>query len=493
MNWRNFTWAVGIFVFCVVLRLRNLNIVGRTADEHALLAKGYNFAELFRKGDFSHRYWYESPDHPPLSHYIYGLAAYFDLVRFDQESKPTYPYVTGDPVFTYDLTYSRLVSVLSTSITVLLVFWLALKYFSLFTAVASSLILAMMPHLLGYSQLVAHENLIILFFTAAAFAYLNYFVKPTKLNIIFSGVFTGLLLEIKQSNILIFLLLFGGCVIWRRLNIRQIGLIGLIAFLTYFVLWPMPWWHLREFLAFNYDFWFKDGGRTPTVLFGRIMGAPFVFYGVAFLITTPLLVLMLTLKGLIMKKNKILWFVTLWFLVPFGLSFFHHRQHMVRYIIQFYAPLSLLAGIGLEALKYRRIILGIIVVYMIVILAKITPYYTNYFNELVGGVNTVYERKLFLLGEWGEGLRNPGLYLEKNAPKQSVVGLALNPGDNLMYKSADLKYEKFEPNQKYDFVVVNYYNVIRMGFDESVLDKDYMIVFREKADGAELARVYKRK
>ena len=493
MAWRNFTWATAIFVFSIVLRLWNLNTAGRTADEHALLAKGYNFAELFRKGDFSNRYWYESPDHPPLSHYIYGSVAAVDMVRWDELAKPSYPYATGDPVFTYDLTYSRLVSVLATSITVLLVFWLALKYFSFFTAVASALVLAMIPHLLGYSQLVAHENLVILFFTATAFAYLNYFVKPTKLNIVLSGILTGLLLEIKQSNILVFLLLFGGCVIWKRFNIRQIGLIGLIAVLTFFVLWPMPWLHVREFISYNYDFWFKDGGRTPTVLFGRTMGAPFIFYGVAFLVTTPLLVLLLTFKGLLIKKNKTLWFVTLWFLVPFGLSFFHHRQHMVRYIIQFYSPLAILAGISLESLKYRRILLGVLTVYMLFILTKISPFYTNYFNELVGGTSIVYSHKLFLLGEWGEGLRNPGLYLERNAPDKSLVGLALNPGDNLLYKSPNLKYEKFDPARKYDFVVVNYFNVIRMGFDESILDKDYDVVYREKADGADLARVYQRK
>jgi len=255
----------------------------------------------------------------------------------------------------------------------------------------------------------------------------------------------------------------------------------------------MPWWHLREFISFNYDLWFKDSGRTPTVFFGRTMGAPFVFYAVAFLITTPLLVLLLTFKGFLVKKNKVLWFVILWFLVPFGLSFFHHRQHMVRYIIQFYAPLALLAGIGLESLRYKRILLGAVVVYMLFILVRITPYYTNYFNELVGGVNSVYKHKLFLLGEWGEGLRNPGKYLQDDAPKGSLVGLAVNPPFHTVYESPGQKYEIFNPIRTYDYVITNYFNVVRIEFDESVLDKDYKIVYRERADGADLARVYKRK
>jgi hypothetical protein len=87
------------------------------------------------------------------------------------------------------------------------------------------------------------------------------------------------------------------------------------------------------------------------------------------------------------------------------------------------------------------------------ILLQISPYYLDYYNELVSGTNGVYKHKLFFLGEWGQGLRNPGMY----------------------------------------YVIVNTFNVLRLGFDESILQKDYIIVYEEKADKAVLARVYKHK
>jgi hypothetical protein len=68
----------------------------------------------------------------------------------------------------------------------------------------------------------------------------------------------------------------------------------------------------------------------------------------------------------------------------------------------------------------------------------------------------------------------------------------LNPKTTL-YQSPQLTYEDFDAKRKYDYVIVNTFNVLRLGFDESILQKDYRIVYEEKADKAVLARVYKRK
>jgi hypothetical protein len=173
---------------------------------------------------------------------------------------------------------------------------------------------------------------------------------------------------------------------------------------------------------------------------------------------------------------------------------------MVRYIIEFYAPLSLLAAIGLEFLinkinpkQYLKYCAGILLTgYMFIILLQITPYYLDYYNELVGGTNGVYKHKLFFLGEWGQGLRNPGMYVATHAAKDDVIGLALNPKTTL-YQSPQLTYENFDAKRQYDYVIVNTFNVLRLGFDENILQKDYRIVYEEKADNAVLARVYKHK
>jgi hypothetical protein len=171
---------------------------------------------------------------------------------------------------------------------------------------------------------------------------------------------------------------------------------------------------------------------------------------------------------------------------------------MVRYIIELYAPLSLLSAVGLEfilnkagqtRLKYAAIVL--LCGYMLFILGKITPYYLDYYNEVVGGTNNVYSSKLFYLWELGQGLRNHGKYIASHASKGDIIGMALNPKDTL-YRSPQLEYEPFDPKNRYDYVIVNTFNVLRLGFDESILHKDYSIVYTEKAGDAVLTRVYKR-
>lgn len=92
----------------------------------------------------------------------------------------------------------------------------------------------------------------------------------------------------------------------------------------------------------------------------------------------------------------------------------------------------------------------------------------------------------------GEGLRETSLYLEKIAPKGSVVGYNLNPPHTFKPVNG-LNFLKFELDKSYDYVVVNYYSIIRNGFDSNVLQKDYYLVYTVKADSAGLAFVYKHK
>jgi hypothetical protein len=173
---------------------------------------------------------------------------------------------------------------------------------------------------------------------------------------------------------------------------------------------------------------------------------------------------------------------------------------MVRYIIEFYAPLSILCAIGFEYLithftkskfvKYSLI--SPLFAYLMICLLNITPYYFDYYNELVGGTKNVYEKKLFFIGWWGEGLKAPGIYLANHALKNSKIGVALTPTQTL-YRTPSLQYETFNESHTYDYVIVNYYNIIRIGFDENILQKDYKLIFTEKADGADLAHIYKHK
>jgi len=506
--------AVIVFIFALSLRLWNFNQMGRWWDEYWYQEKGYYLMELIKKGDFFNSYWYKAAaDHPTLSNYFYGLASYKDLVRYDLNSKPVAQVSgmkKGAPVFNYDLTYSRLISVIASSLAIVLVFLLASRYFSIFIGLTSSMIMSMLPHFLGLSQLVDLESWVMLTFTATVFSYFLYFEKNKKIFLILTGIFSGLSLAVKQSDVLIFALLLTICYIWKKKSkigkIKYFHLlyIFLIAVVSFIVVYPIPLLNLPVFLSSTYDVWFKNGGGIPELLFGVHLGAPFFYYIIAFLVTTPLVILLLSFVGIKValdkKNNRLYLAIIAWFLVPFLLSFFHYRTNMVRFIIEFYAPLSILAAIGLEnlikrftknlVLKYALIIP--VFIYLSLILVSITPFYLNYYNELVGGTKNVYEKRLFFLGWFGEGLKAPGMYLANSAPKKSLIGLALNP-EHVLYKVSSLNYETFNPSKKYDYVVVNDYFITRNGFDVNLLKEEYYPIYEENAGGAILASVYKHK
>jgi 4-amino-4-deoxy-L-arabinose transferase-like glycosyltransferase len=502
-----------IFLFAIVLRLWNFNQAGRWSDEQWYAEKSVALIELIKKGDFSNSFWYKGgSDHPPLSNYIYGLAGYKDLVSYEPLGKSIFPGMSsGKANFNYDLTYMRLVSIIVSSLAVVIVFLIGLRYFSYFVGIVASMILAMLPHFLGLSHFVVLETWIMLFFNACVLSYMLYLETNKNSYLLVTGILTGLNLLVKQSDILIFAFYFFAYFAWKKINSKgkispkHFFQIGIISLVVCFLLNPVIFFNLPGFISYTYDLWFKESGLTPEMVFGIQMGARPYFYLIAFLVTTPVLIILLAFLGMkvswMKRKEWISAVLIIWFFVPFLMALFHHRQHMVRYIIQFYAPLSLLAAIGFEytitKFTKSKILLYSFIsplfVYLIIILYSLSPYYLDYFNGFVGGTKNVYDKQLFYIGWFGEGLRGPGKYIESHASKNAKIGMAIDPNYRTLYQSQNLSYEIFNPEHKYDYVVVNYFNVIRMGFDQSILDRDYRIVYREKADDIDLAWVYKHK
>ena len=89
-------------------------------------------------------------------------------------------------------------------------------------------------------------------------------------------------------------------------------------------------------------------------------------------------------------------------------------------------------------------------------------------------------------------IREAGIYIENNAKKGSTVGLALSPS-HVFPPIKDFKASLYEDDRIYDYVVVNYYNIIREGFDEKKIKEKYKPIYFVKAQEAILVTVYKRK
>ena len=483
-----------IFLFSTILRLWNLNQMGRTWDEGAYVEMGYRFVQLIQKGDFTNSYWYKTSDAPPFARYVYGLVGQLDISH-------------------YDYTFSRLVSVLLSSLSTAIVTLIGWKYVSSFVGITAGLIFATLPFFLGFSQLATLESFIMFFFTASVYYFLDFLENLSLKKMIITGVLIGFSLLTKYTNILLLPLFILIYLLWyfhvgrnrgyKRLNYKLVG-IFITALITFFLLWPMPWLHLKEVINFNYE-WRIIGSKhsVPEVFFGRLMLTPKIYYIVHFLITTPLIILGLFfvgLKNISDKKKWVLYALVAWFVLPFAQSLYNFRQHGIRYIIEIYAPFSLIAAIGFDylvskftkSIKTKVLYLIPVVIYMLIILIKITPYYLDYFNILVGGAKGVYEKRLFQLGWWGQGIKEAVLYVAKNARTNARVGLAVEPLTSVP-PIKHLKMYSFEKDKAYDYVLVSYFMIVREGFDDSSIKKNYNLVHSVSADGASLIDVYQRK
>ncbi len=503
---------VTLFVFSLFLRLYHLNDMGRTWDEPEYVEQGYHMVELLKKGDFDNPYFYTTYDHPPLVKYLYGIAAHFDVEDIRD----------GKPVFRYDYTYSRLLSTIIASLAVVLVGIIGWHLFSRFVGITAAVILASLPVFLGLSQLVTTESWVMLFFTASVYSFILLLKNYGTQKLVITGLITGIALQVKQSNGLLLPLFFLMYLVWFLQNRKKkdtffqkrlfaIFWVFSIAVVVFILVWPTIITYFAEVYKIHQSLWHVQFSpkiwqitlSPPEVFFGRLMLTPIFYYPVYFLITTPILVLLLFLFGL--KKVKetkhwIMYILLLWLFLPFIMSLYSWRQHGVRYIIQIYAPLALISAIGFESFlsrfleeNRRKYLYGALLIpYLGSIILTIKPYYLDYFNTLVGGTKTVYEKKLFQLGWWGEGVKEAAYYIRDNAQKGASVGIAISP-EIVMPKLSEQKVSSYKKDKTYDFVIVNHYNIIREGFDDSMIRKEYRPVHFVKADGAILVTVYKKK
>jgi len=511
IDYKSLALITMVLLFSFGIRVATLNQIGRTWDEYQYVEQGYKLDELIKKGDFDNSYFYTTYDHPPLVKYLYGLTAHLDVDHLDK---------TSQPVFKYDYTYSRLLSVFFSVLSVLLVIVIGKRYISLSAGIIAGIIFATLPFFVGLSQLVATESILMFFFTASVYSFIRLTESYSVKKLLLTGILTGLSLQVKQSNFLLFPIFVLIYLAWyfqkkRKLKLRilnkrvlSIFLILLISILVFVIIWPMPYFHLKEIQEINSRIWMVKTS-PPEVFFGRLMMVPIFYYLIFFAISTPIVIIIFFFLGALVldkKKNWILYSFLIWFLFPFIQSFYAWKQHGLRYIIEIYAPMSLIAAVGFLALldkiskKTTIKVLGTVFlsIYMVSLLLQIKPYYLDYYNLLVGGTSGVYQKKSFQLGWWGQGLGEAGAYVKNNVKPNSTIGLFVSPLHSFpQIENQKLVYidpkKQYDMSKKYDYVVVNYFHVLREGFDDAKIKKDYSLIHQVFADKAALVNIYKKR
>ena len=202
--------------------------------------------------------------------------------------------------------------------------------------------------------------------------------------------------------------------------------------------------------------------------------------------------------------------MAIWFLFPFTQSFYYQAINGIRYIIEIYVPLSLIAALGLEAVankislkstSVKASLLISVFVSLLVTLMNVSPYYLSYYNSLVGGTEGVYYTQLFPLGWWGEGQKEAGDFVASSGSANDSLGLALIPEyvfpfipyNSMEYFQDKQTLTKALSQEKFDYIIINDLFEERTKFNEKLLYRDYKPVYSVMADGAPIVKVFKHK
>jgi len=436
-----------IFVSAFIIQTIDLNTEGRTWDEQFKTDTGIAALKNIATGTFSYEDWAVGFEHPPIAKYIYGLSFYPELKTIDPKNvtQEEYSYLLNENYYAgmkdglikiqpYDFTLPRLVSAGLNALTIMLVFLIGYVCFhQMLLGIVSSVILISIPRFFAMGRLMTFESISGFLTTLLFFIFLK---KNKKLNMlipsIISGTLLGSLLWTRYNNISVFFTYTGWVMITELFKTQKewgraffhIFFSYIIAGVVGFTVWPFLW----------IDF---PRGIFATVTEHKTRVITSSFYHIySFLQTTPTFYLILLLVGLLFCiKNKsrnfilLLWwfFSTICFFVLFT-----SPGGGTRYMFVVYPATALIAAAGLlwllsKVKKFEKsLVFFCLMLYGIVTLSSVHPYYLDYYNGLVGGIKGAAQKKLEI-SWWGEGQREAGLWLKQNTQKNAKIGLMVTP------------------------------------------------------------------
>lgn len=489
------------FVGALFWRLWGLNAAGNVWDEYFYYDASRDFARNIVRFDFDANHWQSNLEHPPLGKYVYAPAIIWNKWR-QISNQDTY----HGP---------RVISALLGSATVVLVFLIGAKFFSLRTGLVAGLIYGLLPPVVAYHKIINLDVTMILLFTLSMYFFLDWIKRGDKTTeLLWLSVILGALaIATKFNAALIVVVFYGTLLINRWQSIRRAGsvdlpipliLLPLVSLITLILTWPWLWSNTLDHLLQTLQHW---GGAISEQFLGRYEPAPLWYFVAHFSFGTPVVVLVLLATGLwriVRTKKPLGWALLLWLVAPFFISFYHLRQDHLRYILSAFPAMALIASLGFWWLVDRfakgRLwvsLIGVMLIsyYLLVINLKIHPYYLNYYNELVGGAKGVAAKNWFDLGFYGEGIKEATEFVNQTAPNGSIIHYEVIPDDApYLDRPRLIRYDAIRDRERgFDYLIINQ-NALKNEQKRRVseapgLEKIYAV----KADGAEFAWVYKRK
>jgi len=404
--------------------------------------------------------------HPPLSYYLnsfpylcyeadesaWDLPPYLKCPDCSNYTNPTAGLtLLTDKRYPKDrvLFYSRIPTIFIALILGFFLWKWTNELYGGFSAAFALFLFSFSPNLLAHSRLIT-PDIALTCFNFISVYYLWKVVKENKWsNILLCSLFVGFALLSKYSALLllpIYLILMTfvffskeevylpaqfpfSRMLMREGNayrvLRLASMLFIIFTLATFLLQLGYIFHLEYYIKGALYQWEHAERGHPTFLMGMYSSQGWWFYYlIAFIIKTPLpLLILLIMSFIFCKKNPNRSFLNQSFvLIPVMVYFLFFSMKLLcvglRYILPIYPFLFIqVSMIAVGMFKSRKMLSRVIIVLLCCWYLKcsigIYPHYLAYFNEIVGGPDSGYEYLVDSNIDWGQDLKGLALYMKE--------------------------------------------------------------------------------
>ena len=486
------TWIAmaSVLVAGVAVRWIDLGGLGQTWDEDVYWASGRNFITNLVALDFSDRSWQWNFEHPPVMKLLDGIAA-----QFSDGFGP-----------------ARALSAIWIALGCALLVPIGARLFRPRVCVLAGAIATLLPPMVAHGQIIGHEAPSVLWWSLAILLALGVhdYLSPDdrkaaamlRARLAWVGVAIGVAIASRFVNGLVGVL----CAVivavqapprWRRDTLLWGAIVMPVAALaTLYLVWPRLWGHPLARLAESLHLLSNLTSSEPFL--GAVTSQPGPHYFVVYLFATlPLGIAAGVAAGavrLVRARNRSALIALCWLVIPLGVALLPTRRDGVRYAIPCLPALAMIAAAGFDQLavwaRARHVFAALaaaVLAYLAVTLARIHPYYLDYFGEQVGGAGKVAARAWFETAWWGEGLDRAVDYVNAHAAPGARVDRSCIEPAHLAWFREDL-WAPMTSVASDAAWIVSY----APASHPCPVPPDARQVFTVTADGAVLAAVYQR-
>jgi len=486
------TWLAMAIVFAVGVTVRWIDLggFGQAWDEDVNWAAGRNYVTNVVGLDFAARSWGWNFEHPPVMKLLDGIGA--------QLADSLGP--------------ARALSAIWGALGCALLVPIGARLFRPRVGLLAGAIATLLPPMVAHGQIVGHESPTVLWWALTILLALGVhdYLSPDdqraaamlRVRLAWVGAAIGVAIGSRFINGLLGPLCAVIVVVqapprWRRDTLIW-GAIAMpiAAVVTLYAVWPRLWAHPLAALAASFHK--LDTNHAPETFLGAITSHPPAYYFAVYLVATlPVGVLAGAALGavrMIRVRNRSALIMACWLVIPLGVALSPVRQDGVRYVMPCVLALAMLAAAGADQLAvWARVraafpaIAVLTVLYLGATLARIHPYYLDYFGEHTGGVARVAARGSFETAWWGEGVDRAVAYVNEHAALGARVDRKCIAPSHLAWFREDLWAAMTEVATEATWIVSYAPDCCHCA-----VPADAREVFTVTADGAVLAAVYQR-